>query len=139
MLIISTEHESLSRTKMIYLYINGELVDTLKSDQVKQYNLNPGKYQIQCRMNMYLTEPQIVEVAANGQTAFEITLKPNWNMFKIVLPLLLIGAVINYFINGWLGITAGNIFIVLYFVAVFYINSRISRRGYLELHEIRNE
>lgn len=139
MLIINTEHESLSRTKMIYLFINGQHVDTLKSKQVKQYDLKPGKYQIQCRLNMYLTEPEIVEVKANGQSAFELRLKPNWTMFKVVLPLLVLGAVINFFINRYINVTVGNLFIVLFFVAVFYVNSRISRRGYLELHEIKNE
>jgi hypothetical protein len=138
MFILSTENESLGRTRMIYLYINGQHVDSLKSKQVKEYNLEPGKYQVQCRMNMYLTEPEIIEVKANGHTAYELTLKSNWKMFAYMIPLLLLGGLINYFINDWFGITWGNLFIVTYFMAIFYINSRISRKGYLELKEIKN-
>lgn len=137
MLIINTESETLSKTRMIYLYINGHLVDKLKSNQVKQYNLDPGKYQIQARMNFYLTEAEIVEVKANGHTAYELTLKSNWRMFAIIIPLMILGAVIDYFLRGAFGGFVGNIFITLYFVAIFYVNSRISRKGFLELKEIQ--
>ncbi len=138
MFILSTENESLGRTRMIYLYINGQHIDSLKSKQVKEYKLAPGKYQVQCRMNMYLTEPEIIEVKANGQTSYELTLKNNWRMFIFLIPLLVVGAIISHFINTYFGMSWSNLFVVVYFIGIFYFNSRASRRGYLELKEIKN-
>lgn len=137
MLIINTESPTISRTKMIYLYINGVLVDKLKSNQVKQYDLKPGKYQVQVRLNFYLTEPEVVEVKEKRNTSYEITLKSNWRLFTFIIPFMIIGLGINYFINRQFGSTLGLIFIAIYFSAAFYINSRISRKGFLELKKMK--
>jgi len=136
MLIINTESETLSRTRMIYLYINGQRVDSLKSNQVKQYNLKPGKYEIAARLNMYVTEPKVIEIKANGHTAFELTLKNNWKFLVGAMAIIIIGALINYFLVQAYSGMVGNIFILTYFTAAFIINSKINRKGYLELKDI---
>lgn len=137
MLIISTESPTIVRTKMIYLYINGVLADKLKSKQVKQYDLEPGKYQIQVRLNFYVSEPKIIEIKPKKKLTFGITLKSNWTFYKVILPLMLLGAGINYFLGKQFGSTVGYIFIIAYFCVVFFVNSRINRKGYLELNKIK--
>jgi len=137
MLIISTESPTIVKTKMIYLYINGVMVDKLKSKQVKKYNLEPGKYQIQVRLNFYVSEPKIIEIKPKKKITYGITLKSNWTLFKVILPLMLLGAGINYFLGRQFGSMVGYIFIVIYFCVVFYANSRINRKGYLELNKLK--
>ena len=138
MLIISTESPTIVRTKMIYLYINGIMVDKLKSKQVKKYNLEPGKYQIQVRLNFYVSEPVIIEIKPKKKVTYGITLKSNWTLFTVILPLMLLGAGIYYFLSKQFGSTSGYIFMAIYFSVVFYVNSKFNRKGYLELNKMKN-
>ena len=136
MLIINTESSTLVRSKMVYLFINGKHVDTLKTQQVKQYKLDPGTYQVSMRLNFYRTDAVEVEIKQGQTRAFELTLKNNWRFYFAVLLAVIVGATIDYFVRGAFGNIYGNVFIILFFMAIYVVKIKISKNGYLILEEI---
>lgn len=139
MLIINTESPTLVKSKMVYLFINGKHIDTLKTQQVKQYKLDPGVYQVAMRLNFYRTDLVEVEIKEGTTRAFELILKNNWKFYFAVLMAVIVGATIDMFVRAQFGNLISNIFIVLFFVTIYAIKIKVSKNGYLLLEEINKE
>ena len=136
MLIINTESETLVKSKMVYLFINGNHVDTLKTKQVKQYKLDPGTYKVSMRLNFYRTDAVDVEIKAGKTRAFELKLKNNWKFFMYFMLSIIVGMSGTFLVRSTIGVAASNVFIVLFFALVYFLKIKFSKNDSLTLEEI---
>ncbi len=136
MLIINTESSTLVKSKMVYLFINGKHIDTLKTQQVKQYKLDPGTYQVSMRLNFYRTNAVEIEMKQGQTRAFELKLKNNWKFYIYFLLSILVGTSGAFFIRDTFSATASTVFIALFFGLVYFLKIKFSKNDSLSLEEI---
>ncbi|QVK20808.1 hypothetical protein KHQ82_00265 [Mycoplasmatota bacterium] len=137
MLIINTESKTMAKNKKIHLFINNIFVETLSPNEVKKYNLEPGKYNIQLKVAFYQSLPQCFEIDnQNKRHVYVMKFKESWNFIIALLLMGALGLLFDYFIRQSYGNQVGNIFIVLYFVGLYLINYRVNKYRYLKLEKV---
>ncbi len=94
-LILTRKGEWINRRQRFKVFINGKESGLIKNDDTQEYELEPGTYTIQCKLNWTSSPEYIIEIK-QGINAF-LTVS---NGMKLILPLyimMLAGVLIPFY------------------------------------------
>ncbi len=136
MLIINTQTKKPMEGRQVQVFVNDLLLDTVNINVIKKYKLDPGTYKVHIKIEYFQSQPKIIEITDKLEKfSFGISFQ---RKILFVTLFTLLGVIGDYFLRQNFGATAGNVYIVSFFLVLFYFNHRFTRYKTLRLVRVDN-